>query len=930
MINNKFPSLQNEVQNLIYLLVRKAYSDQEALENSVVKIKRLTDEISKNCSEEEKIDIWLQMGFILIDPFIALLPLNNSKFNNSKFALYLASEYFNKAQKLSENRNFQIENLLDIAIFFTEIESAYIKITNEHLLKSKLSQLKQARNNVNYSPCPVANKAGFEHIRALKALEVRQKYKHTLKEKDVINYPSVTFFIVRLYTNLHEELENFYENSIQVQLSLKNPFSKESENLKNFVLFMADIKKIIRNIPSGPESLTPNISDESHNHERVMMLDKEKIKKEENYQQRYNQEMLDAKNDFLKRRQAQLASKKIITPKVNSTKVKPERNKKIHEKTYEEQLSISSIEEEAYELFKQGNYENAIKKWESLLKKEAYKNRLKQVEINASIGDCYRFWAKITKMDGIELEKKAEYYYLLAQEQITAGLNHFYEDEKWLSWSDFIHMSLNSLKPKNYLNELKKEITKQELTLNIDSQPHQSVETSKHPAAHSAQKKKKNKKKAASFFVENKLTPTEKFIPVNTSSIPSSTITKITSSNRGQNENEVVANIKKLISPSLQAIIDELHHRGHRCYIVGGAVRDAILHKKSTDLDLVSTAFLEEIREIADQLGLKVQIIGAKKPIARIEVGHNEHYDFALLEGPVKPENKHHVKLDNGRVVPIFYGTDIHIDAMNRDCPVNSLYVDLLTNHIEDPTGQGRQDLNNNLLTTIGDPERSFSIDPGRMLRIVRLKETLNFALKEETREAIKNRASLVKFIHPLRFLQELYKLLINEKGTECFNLLEELGLLSLFKTEQTDKNIMPAIMAEIATNKIAENNAWLLILAGLFWPGAEKWETKEERNRLLIKIDFTLVKFADFLWVSNLSAKIKEVWLQSIGDTQQLTSLSIEELSVVNTFEKLIQNPLPSNAIAASNYGNHFFSTEKIANACLNKNLNANIGMGT
>lgn len=904
MINLNLKLLEHEIKVLIELLNKEG--GVPYLKEKVEIIKSLTDKICEEGSAEEKINASLQMGFILVCPFISILPLSTSN-----FASYLANDYFKKARELTNKTNLQINNLLDIADFFVKLAETNTKIAHEHLLKLQLNRLKNTRKNRSYETHIDLKGSELKEAKIFKAMEITHQYKHLFKEQDLLKRPLIVLLVLRIYLELLRDLENFYSNKLKEQFdfSLKNPFFKEAKDLESYFLFWEDIKRLVRNLLVDTSSLTPELALLTRPHEAegrnsyLVAINEARRAMEKDHQHRF-EEMLALKNDFFRRRHAQLISKKLKAAKVDSGSLKPKRNKKNHQKSL-----TSGAEEVAYDLFKRGKYEAAIKQWNSLLQKVSSKDRLKQIEINATIADCYGFWAENVEERCIDLEDKAREHYSLALKQITAGLNQCPQNEKLLVWSDFIHMALNSLKPQNYFIDLNEIISKEDLALeDASSSDLLSADDSKFSELSAANKRKEKKAKATEEN-EVSLISLKEFIPVlSTTAMPTA------SSAEPLADKEIVDCVKNSIKPLIHRIINTLHERGHRCYIVGGAVRDALLHKKSADVDLVSTALPEEIWEIAHQLGENVQIFGPRKPIARIEgsSGNDDHYDFAILQGLNNPENRCYLKLDNDRIVSIFYGTDIHIDAMNRDSPVNSIYLDLLTNRIEDPTAQGRDDLRCKLLRTIDDPERSFAIDPGRMLRFVRLKEKLHFSLEEKTRIAIKNNAHLLASIPPLRFLQELYKLLISDNGRECINSLNELGLLSLFMTGQGHINLMRAILEKIAVRKLPENNAWLLILAGLFWPGSQQRDLIEQKKDSLIqKIDNRLTQFANFLWISNLKAKIKEIWLQSIDNTQQLTSLSFEEFTVVNLFEELINQPSSFNPIALPHYGGNFFAKD-------------------
>ena len=152
------------------------------------------------------------------------------------------------------------------------------------------------------------------------------------------------------------------------------------------------------------------------------------------------------------------------------------------------------------------------------------------------------------------------------------------------------------------------------------------------------------------------------------------------------------------------------------------------------------------------------------------------------LEPPARSRRRaedHLIQRDNT------YGTPEE-DAFRRDFTVNALFYDIGTFSIIDYTG-GLHDLDARMIRCIGDPEVRFLEDPVRMLRAVVLAARLEFAIDEESLEAIfAHKHEIARSAAP-RLLEEYYKILRSGHAAEAFRQLDETGLLREITPELED-----------------------------------------------------------------------------------------------------------------------------------------------
>lgn len=162
-----------------------------------------------------------------------------------------------------------------------------------------------------------------------------------------------------------------------------------------------------------------------------------------------------------------------------------------------------------------------------------------------------------------------------------------------------------------------------------------------------------------------------------------------------------------LADPPARGVLDLLAGGGHRAWIVGGAVRDALLEKPLGDIDVATDARPERVVELAEGAGLRVIPTG---------LGHGT---VTVLSGrPVEVTTLRRDVETFGRHATVAWGLDPAEDAARRDFTVNALYLDP-DGTLLDPTG-GLADLALRKIRFVGDPATRIREDYLRSLRYFR------------------------------------------------------------------------------------------------------------------------------------------------------------------------------------------------------------------
>jgi tRNA nucleotidyltransferase/poly(A) polymerase len=168
------------------------------------------------------------------------------------------------------------------------------------------------------------------------------------------------------------------------------------------------------------------------------------------------------------------------------------------------------------------------------------------------------------------------------------------------------------------------------------------------------------------------------------------------------------------IPEDIQQIKDAFKKNGYKLYVVGGAVRDALLGKSPKDFDLATDAVPDKVEEIMKEAGLRTLPTGKAFGVINVFTDQGEYEIATFREDTTKGRNPE-VKL----------GATIESDAARRDLRINALYYDLDTNEIIDLVG-GVDDLKNGEINMVGNAQERFEEDPLRILRFFRFFSRFN------------------------------------------------------------------------------------------------------------------------------------------------------------------------------------------------------------
>ncbi len=233
--------------------------------------------------------------------------------------------------------------------------------------------------------------------------------------------------------------------------------------------------------------------------------------------------------------------------------------------------------------------------------------------------------------------------------------------------------------------------------------------------------------------------------------------------------------LKHKIFDHISKAADQL---GQDTYVIGGYVRDMLLNRQSKDIDIVT---------VGSGIGLAEKVAEFIKPKPKVSYFRNfgtAHLKYRNFEIEFVGARKESYRSNSRK--PIVENGTLKDDQNRRDFTINSLALGLNSHNFEELTDpfNGIHDLKNRIIRTPLNPNETFSDDPLRMLRAIRFSAVLDFTMDTGTLQAIAYNSSRIKIVSAERITDELNKIIMSEKPSIGFRLLEETDLLKIIFPE--------------------------------------------------------------------------------------------------------------------------------------------------
>lgn len=204
------------------------------------------------------------------------------------------------------------------------------------------------------------------------------------------------------------------------------------------------------------------------------------------------------------------------------------------------------------------------------------------------------------------------------------------------------------------------------------------------------------------------------------------------------------------LPPFAHTAIDLLEKAGFEAWCVGGFVRDALLRRRVSDVDLATRATWQEVRRVFEEAGMRTHETGVAHGTITVIVEENPIEVTTFRTDGAYADGRHP---DEVRFV-----RTIEEDLARRDFTINAMAFHPARGLL-DPHG-GFADLQKGVIRTVGDPKRRFSEDALRILRACRFSAQLGFGIDASTYAAMRSCKSQLLRISAERVTSELEKLL--------------------------------------------------------------------------------------------------------------------------------------------------------------------------
>jgi len=300
-----------------------------------------------------------------------------------------------------------------------------------------------------------------------------------------------------------------------------------------------------------------------------------------------------------------------------------------------------------------------------------------------------------------------------------------------------------------------------------------------------------------------------------------------------------------LAAPQRRALdlIKEVGAEKHlRPYLVGGPVRDLLLGRSIIDLDFT----LEEgssalARGVAKRINGRVRshpqfmtykVTAAEYPEIDIATARSEKYRQPGALPSVSP------------------GT-LNDDLLRRDFSINAMAFDVLSGELHDPTG-GQRNLEKKIVRVLHNG--SFTDDPTRIYRAIRLAARLGFAIDADTEELMQNaiRAGALSTVSKERLWRELFLAFEEESAAQVIAALNKAGTLDvLFGRREIDPARLEGAQQAAKANPVLDRE--VLYTSAILYGNASPVDLEgsgfsQRRARLVMQIANEIPRYTDAL----------------------------------------------------------------------------------
>ena len=271
--------------------------------------------------------------------------------------------------------------------------------------------------------------------------------------------------------------------------------------------------------------------------------------------------------------------------------------------------------------------------------------------------------------------------------------------------------------------------------------------------------------------------------------------------------------------PVMQQLVDA----GYEAYFVGGSVRDMLLHKPISDVDIATSATPQEVKDIFPH----TVDVGIEHGTVMV-IYHKEGYEVTTFRTEEGYEDFRHPD-------KVTFVRSLEEDLKRRDFTINALAIGIDDQLMDFFDGIG--DLERQCIRCVGDAKERFNEDALRMFRAVRFVGQLGFQIEEETKNAISLLKMNLSKVAVERMKVEFEKMIQSSYRKDALKLFVETGLYQACPLFDGKGEILLKL-AEFPIKEMSVLQAWILFVDELKLSDKEvthllkSWKSSNEQIR--------------------------------------------------------------------------------------------------
>ena len=273
-------------------------------------------------------------------------------------------------------------------------------------------------------------------------------------------------------------------------------------------------------------------------------------------------------------------------------------------------------------------------------------------------------------------------------------------------------------------------------------------------------------------------------------------------------------------------------------FVVGGAIRDALLNREITDIDFATSLKPKTITEILNKENIKFIDVGIDHGTVTAIINERK-FEITTFRNDI---------FTDGRHAQVSFSNSLEEDALRRDFTINAMYLDKGGNLI-DPK-DGKTDLENRVVRFIGNPDERIKEDYLRILRYFRFLALFgDISPDPEVMKTIKANLDKLSIVSKERQWNELKSILTLTAPNNAISAMSEIGLLDVYFD---DAGINDALVNLIEIeSRISLSIDPILRLSTLIENSLDK------ANTIIKKLPLSKSDSTDLLKLSTLNKKI-------------------------------------------------------------------------